>query len=69
MKAKTVLIAVAVVALFGVVGHFDYEDAKQEEISYCENVKSGQWPDYEGTYAKVCEAEYGKPKKFTNYSL
>ncbi len=69
MKAKTVLIAVAVVALFGIVGHFDYEDAKQEETSYCENVKSGLWPDYEGTYAKVCEAEYGKPKKFTNSSL
>ena len=66
---ETVLIAVAVVALFGIVGHFDYEDAKREEISYCENVKSGQWPDYEGTYAKVCEAEYGKPKKFTNSSL
>ena len=56
MKAKTVLIVAAVVALFGIVGHFDYEDAKQEEISYCENVKAGLWPDYEGTYAKVCEA-------------
>ena len=32
MKAKTVLIVAAVVALFGIVGHFDYEDAKQEEI-------------------------------------
>ena len=69
MKAKTVLIVAAVVALFGIVGYFDYEDAKQEEISYCENVKAGLWPDYEGTYAKVCEAEYGKPKKFTNSSL
>lgn len=69
MKAKTVLIVAAVVALFGIVGHFDYEDAKQEEISYCENVKAGLWPDYEGTYAKVCEAEYGKPKKFKNSSI
>ena len=69
MKAKTVLIAVAVVALFGIVGHFDYEDAKAEEALYCDNVKNCVWPDYEGTYAKVCEAEYGKPKKFTNSSL
>lgn len=69
MKAKTVLIAVAVVALFGIAGHFDYEDAKQEEISYCENVKSGLWPDYEGIYADVCEAKFGKAKKFTNSSF
>ena len=69
MKAKTVLIAVAVVALFGIVGHFDYEDAKAEEALYCSNVKNGVWPDYDGIYADVCEAEYGKPKKFTNSSL
>ena len=68
MKAKTVLIAVAVVAL-GVVGSMDYEDAKAEEALYCSNVKSGIWPNYNGTYADVCEAEYGKPKKFTNSSL
>ena len=64
-----VFVALTLFAAFGIVGGMDYEDAKQEEISYCENVKSGQWPDYEGTYAKVCEAEYGKPKKFTNSSL
>ena len=69
MKAKTILIVAAVVALFGIVGHFDYEDAKAEEALYCSNVKNGVWPDYDGTYAKVCEAEYGKPKKFTNSSL
>ena len=69
MKANPVLIVAAVVALFGIVGHFDYEDAKAEEALYCSNVKNGVWPDYDGTYAKVCEAEYGKPKKFTNSSL
>ena len=68
MKAKTVLIAVAVVALFGIAGHFDYEDAKQEEISYCENVKSGVWPDYEGTYVSECEKEHG-PKKVEKVSF
>ena len=69
MKAKTVLIVAAVVALFGIVGHFDYEDAVAEEALYCSNVKNGTWPDYEGIYKKVCEAEYGKPKKFTNSSI
>ena len=69
MKAKTVLIGIAIGLALGVVGSMDYEDAKAEEALYCNNVKSGIWPDYEGTYAKVCEAEYGKPKKFTNSSL
>ena len=68
-KLAPVFVALTLFAAFGIVGGMNYEDAKQEEISYCENVKSGQWPDYKGTYAKVCEAEYGKPKKFTNYSL
>jgi len=57
MKAKTVLIVAAVVALFGIVGHFDYEDAKAEEALYCSNVKNGVWPDYEGTYKNFCEID------------
>ena len=69
VAVKTVLVLAAVVALFGIVGHFEYQDETQEEILYCENVSSGRWPDYEGIYNKVCKAEYGKPKKFVNYSL
>ena len=66
---KSVFIGIAIGLLLGVVGSMDYEDAKAEEALYCSNVKNGVWPDYDGTYAKVCEAEYGKPKKFTNSSL
>ncbi len=66
---KGFLAALAIFAAFGVVGSMDYEDAKAEEALYCSNVKNGVWPDYKGTYAKVCEAEYGKPKKFTNSSI
>ena len=68
-KFTPVFVALTLFAVVCIVGGMNYEDAKQEEISYCENVKSGQWPDYKGTYAKVCEAEYGKPKNFTNSSL
>lgn len=66
---KSVFIGLAIGLLLGVAGSMDYEDAKAEEALYCSNVKNGVWPNYEGTYAKVCEAEYGKPKKFTNSSL
>ena len=66
----TPIVAVlAIVAALGLVGAMDAEDAEAQAALYCDNVKSGLWPDYEGTYAKVCEAEYGKPKKFTNSSI
>ena len=66
---KNVFIGIVIGLALGVVGSMDYEDAKAEEALYCSNVKSGIWPDYNGTYADVCEAEYGKPKKFTNSSI
>ena len=66
---KNVFIGIAIGLALGVVGSMDYEDAKAEEALYCSNVKSGIWPDYNGTYADVCEAEYGKAKKVKNISI
>ena len=41
------LIAVIVLALvYGWVGAMDYEDAKEQEDVYCENVKAGHWSAY-----------------------
>lgn len=68
-KAVTVIAVVAFGLLYGFVGRMDYEDAKAEEALYCSNVKNGVWPDYDGTYADVCEAEYGKAKKVKNISI
>lgn len=56
-RESVAIVAVFVFALlFGVVGRLDYEDAVAEENLYCSNVKDGIWPDYDGIYADVCEA-------------
>lgn len=63
-NAKNWLIAVAVVAAFGIVGSMDYKDEVREQVTYCENVKAGLWPDYNGTYKAECTAE--RLKEFEN---
>lgn len=57
-----VFVALTLFAAFGIVGGMDYEDAKTQQALYCDNVKSGVWPDYEGTYVSECEKEHG-PKR------
>ena len=47
-------IATALVLLFGLAGHMDYEDQQAEQAHYCEMVKAGHWPDYSGTYWREC---------------
>lgn len=56
-NAKNWLIALAVVVVIGVVGNMDYEDTVREQLSYCENVKAGVWPDYDSTYKTECTPE------------
>ena len=64
MKRKLVTIAafVGFFAAFGFVGAMDAEDAEQQAALYCDNVKSGVWPDYEGICVSECEKTHG-PKK------
>lgn len=52
---KTAVIVAFLLLLFGIVGHFDAEDEEAQAVLYCENVKAGIWPDYEGTYKKYCK--------------
>lgn len=52
---KTTLIIAAVVLVFLAVGGQDYQDAKRDEQTYCDNVKSGAWPDYQGNAKEVCK--------------
>lgn len=51
---RNIAIIVGIVLALGIVGHMDFEDAQQEEISYCENVRDKVWPDYNGTYKSEC---------------
>jgi hypothetical protein len=39
------------------VSTMDYNDAQRAEIEYCQHVRDGLWPDYKGTYDKVCQEE------------
>lgn len=43
-----------VMAVLGIVGTGDMEEAERAETEYCENVSSGAWPDYRGNAAEVC---------------
>lgn len=53
-KLKTVAALVVVLVLLGIVGAMDAEDAQLDADNYCEMVKAGYWPDYQGTYRTQC---------------
>lgn len=54
-KIKLSFALLALLLLMGVVGRMDYEDEQAQAALYCDNVRNGIWPDYEGTYKKFCE--------------
>ena len=51
MRITPLLMALVAIAIMGIVGNGDYEEAKREEAFYCHMVSVGQWPDYKGVYA------------------
>lgn len=53
-RYRMAAILAALVLLFGLAGHMDYEDQQAEQARYCEMVKEGFWPDYRGTYRDEC---------------
>ena len=53
-RYRMAAILAALVLLFGLAGHMDYEDQQAEQERYCEMVKAGHWPDYQGTYRTQC---------------
>lgn len=56
------IVGLVLLALFGWVGAMDYEAAQVEEKHYCEMVKAGHWPDYQGTYRSECQRPTSAPR-------
>lgn len=65
---KTVLGLLAFMLVLGLVGSMDYEDEQAQQALYCDNVKSGVWPDCEDIYVSQCEPTHG-PKKVEKVSF
>lgn len=36
------------------VSNMEYQDNRDRDKRYCENVRNGTWPDYDKLYAKMC---------------
>ena len=53
-RYRVAAIAAALVLLMGLVGRMDYEDQQADQAHYCEMVKAGFWPDFNGTYRDEC---------------
>lgn len=53
-KTQSTIALLVILALFGLVGQMDYDDAVDQQAQYCEMVKAGHWPDYRGTYRAEC---------------
>lgn len=64
-RYQVALLVAGIVAALGVVGNMDFKDEVREQIAYCENVKAGVWPDYNGTYKAECTSD--KIKKFYEF--
>lgn len=50
-----ILFVLAFLGLAGIAGSYDFEDAILEDRAYCENVRSGIWPDYNGNVQEICD--------------
>lgn len=59
---KTTVVLLALLGLFGLAGAMDYEDQQAEQERYCEMVKAGFWPDFNGTYRHECQQPKSGPR-------
>jgi len=59
---KTTVVLLTLLGLFGLAGQMDYEDQQAEQERYCEMVKAGYWPDFNGTYRDECQQPKSGPR-------
>jgi hypothetical protein len=59
---KTTVVLLALLGLFGLAGTMDYEDQQAEQAHYCDMVKAGHWPDFQGTYQSECRTPKSVPR-------
>ena len=59
---KMIAVLLALLGLFGLAGAMDYEDQRAEQERYCEMVKAGFWPDFQGTYRRECRTPKNGPR-------
>lgn len=59
---KTTVVLLALLGLFGLAGRMDYEDQQADQAHYCEMVKAGYWPDFQGTYRRECQRPKSGPR-------
>ncbi len=50
----TALILLILIGM-GYAGEQDYQESLRQQEHYCQMVKSGRWPDYNGNAATVCK--------------
>ncbi len=59
---KMIAVLLSLLGLFGLAGAMDYEDQQAEQAHYCDMVKAGYWPDFQGTYRSECRTPKSVPR-------
>lgn len=53
-RLEAFALGIALFIIMGVVGRWDFQAQQADQAHYCEMVKAGHWPDYQGTYRSEC---------------
>lgn len=61
-RYRIAAIVAALFLLLGIVGRMDADDAKLQQDQYCDMVKAGYWPDFQGTYRSECRTPKSVPR-------
>ena len=60
---QLIILGAVFAVLFGMVGSFDYQDAKDGEQIYCTMVQEGTWPAYDNSIDCANEHSAKRQKK------